>query len=462
MTVALAVFVGISAVSLPSASAAPLCALNSAAHSLAITAQPSARVTIAAKAPYLTVNDVACALLTEVNSVSIDMAPSPSSLLIFDLHPGPLGPGFTDEGNGSSEIEFQISGMTSATDVDVSGSPAGDWLRAGQFLNKITGVVTGQLNLNGFVDGATQDVDVSFTSFPGRVELFGSDGNDTLSGTGVGVFQTGAYGGSMRELDGLGADQLVGGSGNDQISTDNLAGDTGNTFSGGPGTDTFSTGGSSGENAAIRLDGVANDGLDCPGGACAGNNVAGDFEILRGSVSDDYIVGDADAEVISGEGGIDIIKGLGGNDTLRNLTDDRFPGRPNALYGGPGDDQLFGSAGTADTFQGGRGVDTVSFGALPSGVVVTLDGLPNDGTAGMDADVGDDIERIIGSAFEDTLTGNEGDNTLLGGPGPDHLFGLEGNDTLSGQGGGDGLDGGPGTDTCTQGAGSGTKVNCEA
>jgi hypothetical protein len=453
---------GLSAVALPSAFAAPLCALNSSAHSLAIAAQPSQRVTIAANAPYLTVNGTACALLTDVNSVSVDMASSPSPGLDFNLRNGPLGPGFTDEGNGSSEIEFQVFGMTSATTLQVFGSTASNWLRAGQFLNRITGVTTGQLNLNGLTDGATQDVDVSFTEFPGTVALFGSDGNDTITGAGVGVLQTGPYGGSLFEVDGAGTDQLVGGSGNDRIATDNASGDTGNTFSGGAGTDTFWTGGSSGENAAIRLDGLANDGLHCPGGGCAGNNVAGDFEIIQGGPSNDFIVGDADAEVISGEGGTDIIKGLGGNDTLRNQTDNRFSGRPSALYGGAGDDLFYGSTGSADTFQGGRGVDTVSFAPLSSGIVVTLDGIPNDGVPGMDADVADDIERIIGTNFEDTITGGDANDTLVGGLGPDHLFGLAGNDTLSGQGGADDLDGGLGVDTCTQGGGVGTIVNCEA
>jgi hypothetical protein len=43
---------------------------------------------------------------------------------------------------------------------------------------------------------------------------------------------------------------------------------------------------------------------------------------------------------------------------------------------------------------------------------------------GMDADVADDVERIIGSNYAVTITGNAADDTFVGGLGPDDLFGL--------------------------------------
>jgi hypothetical protein len=183
----------------------------------------------------------------------------------------------------------------------------------------------------------------------------------------------------------------------------------------------------------------ANDGLFCPGPECVGNNIFGDFEVIVGSPANELIIGDTDAETITGGGGYDITKGLGGDDTIRNQ-EYRFAGMPNVLYGGAGDDLLYVTPGSPDTFHGGGGSDTLSFTILTAGVVVTLDDLPNDGTPGTDADVAGDIERIIGTTYADTITGNGGDNTFLAGPGPDTLFGLGGNDTLLGQGGNDNVE----------------------
>jgi Ca2+-binding RTX toxin-like protein len=446
----------------PGASAAPLCALDSAARTLGVTAQASGGVVLAASAPYLTVNGSACALLNDVNSVSVDMAPAPSASLTFDLRGGPLGPGYLKELDGSSEIEFQIVGMTSTTDLVVYGSSGDDGIRVGQYFNKLTGVVTGQVNLNAPTDGATPDIDIAFTAFPRRINMYGENGNDVISAAGVGTLLSGAYGRPVFVLDGNGTDQVTGGSGDDVIATNPEPGRHGDVFSGGAGIDTYSTGGSYTQVAAIRLDGLANDGLECPGSNCAGNNVGADFEIVEGSPANEFIVGDADPEVLVGGGGVDIIKGLGGNDTIRNQDSTRYTGRANGLFGGPGDDLLFASLGAPDTFQGGGGIDTVSFAILTAGAVVTLDGAPNDGMPGMDADVADDVERIIGTGFADSITGNVSDDALLGGPGPDTLFGLGGNDTLQGQGGNDDLNGGPGTDTCAQGGGTGTITACEA
>lgn len=55
-------------------------------------------------------------------------------------------------------------------------------------------------------------------------------------------------------------------------------------------------------------------------------------------------------------------------------------------------------------------------------------------------DVLTSIENLLGSAFDDLLTGNDGTNVLAG---------LEGNDTLKGGGGADTLDGGSGSDTAS-------------
>jgi hypothetical protein len=81
-------------------------------------------------------------------------------------------------------------------------------------------------------------------------------------------------------------------------------------------------------------------------------------------------------------------------------------------------------------------------------VTVSLDDLPNDGSPNESDNLRSDVEKVIGSSFDDTLTGNDGPNTLDGAGGTDRLFGLAGDDTLiGGPGTNDATFGGPGDDT---------------
>jgi Ca2+-binding RTX toxin-like protein len=419
-------------------------------------------VSIKASGAYLSVDGQSCALLNGVDSVTIDLSAANTPYLSISLAGGPLGPGYTDEGNGSSEIEFSVTAVGPGYRLNVYGTTGSDAIRLGQYVNKLAGTVTGQLNLNSAADGATQDPDVTFTTFPVLAQLSGDAGGDVLLASGAGPTLSTPYPASAI-LDGtLGADQVTGGSGDDAVYFDIRSDNVGDVLAGGAGKDSVVAIGGAGVKAAITLDGVANDGWNCPGTSCAGANVAGDFETINGSSGNDLLIGDADSETIYGNGGIDIIRGLGGNDTLGNRGSSPSGLSANALFGGAGDDLLYATSGAPDSFQGGGGFDTVSFQSLLAGVVVTQDDTSNDGTPGMGADVADDIERIIGTGYGDTITGNAGPNAILGGPGPDSLFGLGGDDVLSGQGGNDDLNGGGGTDTCSQGGGTGSITGCEA
>ena len=66
------------------------------------------------------------------------------------------------------------------------------------------------------------------------------------------------------------------------------------------------------------------------------------------------------------------------------------------------------------------------------------------------------FENVIGSLYNDTITGNSSANVLSGAAGNDSLFGLDGNDFLSGGDGDDYLDGGFGFDTINGGNGNDT------
>src|SRR4029450_4598549 len=95
------------------------------------------------------------------------------------------------------------------------------------------------------------------------------------------------------------------------------------------------------------------------------------------------------------------------------------------LFGGADDDNLRGDAGD-DTLDGSAGVDRARYDNAAGGVIVDLVA----GTA-VQADIGGnsgsdtliDIERVRGSNFADTITGNDADNRLEGRGGDDLLVG---------------------------------------
>jgi Ca2+-binding RTX toxin-like protein len=120
------------------------------------------------------------------------------------------------------------------------------------------------------------------------------------------------------------------------------------------------------------------------------------------------IEGDATSETIVGidDGTLEVLSGLAGNDTLE---------------GREGQDSL----------RGGDGFDFASYVSAPVGVTASLHSQNlNTGHA-----AGDDyhsVEGLLGSAFDDVLTGDIGANVLDGRGGNDTLTGRFGNDVLVG------------------------------
>jgi Ca2+-binding RTX toxin-like protein len=132
----------------------------------------------------------------------------------------------------------------------------------------------------------------------------------------------------------------------------------------------------------------------------------------------------ADADAISGLAGSDTLSGGGGEDTLNG------DGGDDVLSGGDGDDDLRGGEGI-DTYRGGNGSDAIRFEFDPaplSGVTVNLStGQVIDPYGNVESIPDNDIERVIGTALDDTLTGK-----VLTGGSRSHLRGNAGNDTLIG------------------------------
>ena len=124
------------------------------------------------------------------------------------------------------------------------------------------------------------------------------------------------------------------------------------------------------------------------------------------------------------------------------------------LVGKSGNDALEGLAGN-DILDGRGGIDTAVYEHAASAVRISLGRLSAQDTGdGKDTLIG--IENLSGSAFGDTLIGNDRNNQLDGRAGADRLDGGAGNDHLIGGGGNDILIGNTGADLMEGGAGNDT------
>jgi len=209
-----------------------------------------------------------------------------------------------------------------------------------------------------------------------------STGADTLSGRG-------------------GDDVLEGRSGNDRLD-------------GGVGADTASYA-SAGAGVTVNL---ALSGSQDTG---EGRDTLISIEGLTGSAFADVLTGDGGANRLSGGDGLDWLNSADGSDVL-------WGGEGHdSVWGGAGDDFLDGGTGN-DTLDGGAGTDTVIYAQAAAGVEIDLSILEDQLTRGAGVDTLISIENVIGSAFDDRLTGAAGANALTGGAGADVLTGGDGAD----------------------------------
>ncbi|WP_027998875.1 M10 family metallopeptidase C-terminal domain-containing protein [Sinorhizobium arboris] len=145
------------------------------------------------------------------------------------------------------------------------------------------------------------------------------------------------------------------------------------------------------------------------------------IENAKGGAGNDTITGNAAANALWGNGGND------------------------RLIGGDGNDNLVGGTG-ADRLDGGNGTDLANYSNAATGIVADLYS-PGSNTGEAAGDTYVSIERLYGSAFNDSLRGDNRANLLNGLAGNDTLYGRDGNDTLIGGNGADRLIGGAGADT---------------
>lgn len=233
-----------------------------------------------------------------------------------------------------------------------------------------------------------------------------------------------------RLLGRAGSDILRGGGGSDQLD-----GEAGNDIiDGGDGFDYFTLAIIFSESTGPLTADLA---ITGPQNTGHGMDTLISIEGLTGAGGNDVLRGNGEANVLTGQGGADVLEGRGGADTLfaGSFIDGRDASN-NTLRGGAGDDTLFGGQG-ADILDGGLDRDTASYALALSAVSVNL-ALTSPQATGSGADTLIGIEDLVGSRFDDALSGNAQANALSGG---------EGNDGLFGGGGDDRLDGGAGADT---------------
>ncbi|HEX8105361.1 MAG TPA: calcium-binding protein [Solirubrobacteraceae bacterium] len=440
-----------------------------------------------------------------------DTAPATGQLHV-DLSGGQFAPGFSDEGElATAEIEISVEAGSGYDTLAVYGSSGADDIHAGVYdgyeervdldpddIVPDTDIVAhgvesqwyfgggGDDTLDADGDGAIQGVtdqlalygdgdDDTLVAGDGPAYLNGGDGADTLTGAGSADVIVpgdgddtidGGYGKDKLAFD---PQHLTGvhvdldepdpqntGQGTDGIAgiedvagtngPDVLHGDTGpNALDGRGGNDVID--GDRGDDVIRGGDGTDTvDYTHSPGpmtmdlggpapqqtSFAAGDDTVTEVENVVGTSFDDAITGTGGPNVLNGRSGKDTLKGAGGADTL-------IGGRnPEAEPDG------------ADVLDGGTGTDTVSYAERTTRVVVSLDGVANDGAdpnvdgTSAAAEEGDNAKAIeIAGAGNDRLAGAAGANTLKGGKGADTLVGGLGADTL---------DGGLGTDTISYAA----------
>ena len=259
----------------------------------------------------------------------------------------------------------------------------------------------------------------------GADSVYGNDGNDVLYGE-------------------AGRDYLRGDAGNDTL----LGGTENDTLIGGAGADILD-GGEGRDRADYRSSDEAVN-INLATGEVSGGEAEGDtltsIENIGGSAFNDTLTGNDENNSLYGNNGDDLLSGNGGNDWIRGGAG------TDTLNGGAGNDTLIGGTG-ADILDGGEGRDKADY--RYSDAAVNVDIAANTASGGdAEGDTLSSIENIGGSAFNDTLTGNDENNSLYGNNGDDLLSGNGGNDWIRGGAGTDTLNGGAGNDTLIGGTGA--------
>jgi len=434
---------------------------------------------IGAVAGAITVNGVACEAATTQTTETIEVSVSaPVGAITIDLSGGPLAPGDTNEADGSSEIEIEITGASFG--LVVTGKTSADLIGLGADADT---PAVGAVNLN--ENESVWDADVTF-------DIADLVSADLQLGGGADVYSAAL--GSAGELDPIVDRPITVTAG---AGPDTMAAHVGGVFDGGDAGDTLDLSWMGDGCRAVISNGPAA-GIDSSVSGCAADP-NGAFETtfvesIIGTGGGDAFFGATWAEQFWGTGGNDLFAPWLGNDAINggpgqdrlvaesdnskrftfDLTAKTLTGQGTDTFGGV--EQLYSTSDGADTFEGnpGKWLRFVSGGGGAN--ILDL----SDGSHGFEVRtqatsepdglepgrIGAQGVIVFGSRFADVIAGDpgafpSGHDEFRGLGGADRLSGGAGSDDLFGGAGNDRLQGGAGSDTCDGGSGTDTLSGCE-
>ena len=337
-----------------------------------------------------------------------------------DILYGGLGADTLDGGTGSDVFVYFSRDESAGASVDtiknfVSGTDVIDVHEAlahsvsWTFANGVStvSVVTADGTMTINVQGTVVASDFVITSNL----IWGTDANDTLTGTSTNEFLFG----------GLGADKMTGGDGDDYYFVDNV------------GDQVIETAGGGHDTVESQVSYVLPSDLEdlLLAGAAAING--------SGNALDNTIVGNSAANTLTGGDGNDTLVGGDGDDTLDGGTG------ADTMVGGLGDDTyVVDNAADVVTENAGEGTDTVQA-SINYTLGANVENLTLTGSSALNG---------TGNALNNVITGNSAANVLNGGAGADTMAGGLGDDTYVVDNAGDMVteNGGGGTDLVTASA----------
>ena len=183
-------------------------------------------------------------------------------------------------------------------------------------------------------------------------------------------------------------------------------------------------------------------------------------DIIKQNTDNINAVGTNTENIIYGNNSNNVIKGLGGNDCLTGSAGN------DTIYGGAGDDILYGNGVVKDEYEEFIDNNEIKTRIANLGYVISkaedllfigrnflYGGSGNDYLFG-----GEYNDTLEGGAGSDYLFGGGGIDAIKGGSGNDYIYGGSGNDRLLGDAGDDHIEGGDGRDTIIGGSGNDTII----
>lgn len=342
--------------------------------------------------------------------------------------PSPIASGTYRPTNAGTPDPFPAPAPAPSATVALSSfdgiDPTGTWsLYAVDDVGGDVGLISGwslDLEVAGPCDGKMATIvgtenPETITGTPGNDVIVGQGGADTINGGGGDDRICGGSGDDLIRDQG-GKDRVFGDAGNDTLVQAPTV-DNGDLLNGGPDVDEASYAARTGSVTLSVNNGIADDGA-----AGETDRLLGIEDVIGGG-GNDTITGSVDANHIEGRGGVDTIRDLIGADHV---------------LGGSGNDILLSQfyLDPLDVFDGGTGIDRVSYSSRDENLSITLNGIADDGAVG-------EFDRIL--AVEN-LTGGTGDDAIAGSNAVNVLSGSAGNDTIRDSGGADVVNGDGGND----------------